>query len=465
MMIVLVALLAACTAQTAESDADSWWWTTDHWRDDTPRYNHSLDENDEPVSWGRSHLKDDYPDIEPSKYTRVFDKDFLEERAYLHPPGFSDEPCVPGALMLDPYRCFAGGGFGVVTHGRLAVTVEGLGCRVVDVAAKAPVWWSEGKDHDDKDPNRRVTINKNFIRDHLFEYKNLRILEDAVEAWPDPEIVRHVPLLVDMRPIEFEELRNAVQYEDDRHNRKCFPYNSWGLIDHARYFPIILTAIVPGDMSLFRLLHSKTREWDDITEQEVEVYGRPERLRRRYPQYANELIDIFIGIAKGWKILHNASLIHRDLCVPGKNMLVRRDSRGVTGTIIDVGGAYYCPKPEQQDALAFAKKIEMYQYGNMIYQSCFGRRPHTRIKFHHNECGYDHRDADTYRKTHAETHEMRPEYFRCTNGKVVKTLLDGLFNPVLESRPATLTWDDVIKLLEHVKDQQGHWHIQDDRND
>ena len=65
-------------------------------------------------------------------------------------------------------------------------------------------------------------------------------------------------------------------------------------------------------------------------------------------------------------------MIHRDLKLPGKNILVRHNAStgGLESVVIDFSAAQICEGPQGDDGRA----LETVSFGNMLAFLCFGVR-------------------------------------------------------------------------------------------
>ena len=83
--------------------------------------------------------------------------------------------------------------------------------------------------------------------------------------------------------------------------------------------------------------------------------------------------ELLLGACRGLAALHAARIVHRDLTEPGKNIIVKRDGRGLTAAMIDFSQAERCPSGHG----AAARAIDMFGFGNLLWYVCFGRVAHS----------------------------------------------------------------------------------------
>eukprot|EP00736_Rhodelphis_marinus_P004939 Rmarinus@m.17812 len=122
-----------------------------------------------------------------------------------------------------------------------------------------------------------------------------------------------------------------------------------------------------GDEDFFRYVQMQDKKKKDGEK----VFSSPKHLMSHNIKVTQNLFDVVIGAASGMRELHRIDIIHRDLYVPGKNMLVKYDSQGTTVMVHDLGCSRRCLKAADRGSAA--KAIEMYQFGNILYMLCTRR--------------------------------------------------------------------------------------------
>ena len=65
--------------------------------------------------------------------------------------------------------------------------------------------------------------------------------------------------------------------------------------------------------------------------------------RRVVSKQSTAAWDLLIGLARGYERMHEAMVVHRDLVLSGKNVLLKSDKAGITSVLMDFSAARKCP--------------------------------------------------------------------------------------------------------------------------
>ena len=112
-----------------------------------------------------------------------------------------------------------------------------------------------------------------------------------------------------------------------------------------------------------------------VSRREQEMYFKAllKRIREpasRYREPTNAAFDVLIGLAWGMRRMQGLNVVHRDLVEPGKNVLLKRDGRGLTAALIDFSQAEACVTGRNG---AGARAVDMFSFGNVLHFACYGR--------------------------------------------------------------------------------------------
>lgn len=174
--------------------------------------------------------------------------------------------------------------------------------------------------------------------------------------------------------------------------------------------------------------------------------------------------DVLVGLARGMRRLHGRRLIHRDLTEPGKNVMIKRDARGLTSALVDLSQAERCGEGRG----AGARAIEAYAFGNVLYFACYGRVRHT-VAWTKYSCDLPRQGLLELQQQHAADQPAGPadaeaHFNRCTSA--LQPQLDALmrycWQPTLDAADALLrpaqrdghsnhSWDVVIEQLQAMR--------------
>eukprot|EP00736_Rhodelphis_marinus_P013320 Rmarinus@m.3659 len=190
------------------------------------------------------------------------------------------------------------------------------------------------------------------------------------------------------------------------------------------------------------------------------------KYRQKYKEVSNAMLDVFIGVAKGHQFLHSLDIVHKDLDVIGKNILVKKDEKGPTAMFIDFGVSVRCNKEKDYKGVG-GKAIEMYEFGNMIYKGCFGVDVYpTGGNATHNTFRCSASQSETgltkIRKAHQGNHKPffdAKAKAQCRELESYKEIMELLWSPVVNSatdvgKLQSTTWEDIIAKLESIKKKQ-----------
>lgn len=92
----------------------------------------------------------------------------------------------------------------------------------------------------------------------------------------------------------------------------------------------------------------RLREWQmALFQTKVEKARRDAGLtvpqRRVVSKQSTAAWDLLIGLARGYERMHEAMVVHRDLVLSGKNVLLKSDKAGITSVLMDFSAARKCP--------------------------------------------------------------------------------------------------------------------------
>ena len=79
--------------------------------------------------------------------------------------------------------------------------------------------------------------------------------------------------------------------------------------------------------------------------------------------------DAFIGLARGYRVVHGNGIVHRDLVVPGKNVMIKNDRAGLTSSIMDFSAAEACA----EGSGSLPRAIDAFYFGEVLTHLCHGR--------------------------------------------------------------------------------------------
>jgi len=209
--------------------------------------------------------------------------------------------------------------------------------------------------------------------------------------------------------------------------------------------------------------------------------ARASEVLRPYEDALPFLSGLLLGVSRGLAAMHRARVVHRDLTEPGKNVLLKRDSLGLTAALIDLSQAERCPSGRG----AAARALDMYGFGNLLYFACYGRVAHS-LPWTGYSCTGQLRGLEGLLAMHHRLHpagKPAPAHLlnRCHEHAVAT--MDGLMNycwaPALAAATAAVgggvsqagssapsrgvgeaaarvnhTWDEVIRQLEALREQR-----------
>eukprot|EP00735_Rhodelphis_limneticus_P013997 TRINITY_DN7971_c0_g1::TRINITY_DN7971_c0_g1_i1::g.15556::m.15556 TRINITY_DN7971_c0_g1::TRINITY_DN7971_c0_g1_i1::g.15556 ORF type:complete len:497 (-),score=69.12,Pkinase/PF00069.20/1.9e-07,Pkinase_Tyr/PF07714.12/0.37,Pkinase_Tyr/PF07714.12/0.0013,Kdo/PF06293.9/0.085 TRINITY_DN7971_c0_g1_i1:216-1706(-) len=227
----------------------------------------------------------------------------------------------------------------------------------------------------------------------------------------------------------------------------------------------------PAFWSVLRAHVLVNRKWE---------IGRPHEVETKYPKYYHHFYDVMLGIAEGLSAIHSVSIAHKDLDVSGKNILLKEDDKGVTAYLMDLGVSEQCLSGAYWKLI---QKIEMYEFANTLYLSCYrrdvfldgGEVHHPNLKCSQSKVTSD--AMQTLRQHHAANHvgalldsvvgngdkagarfHINPDgsgvhvTSQCRQDVLMDELMYDIWQPVLNETLPIYPWDKVIQRLTALRD-------------
>ena len=173
--------------------------------------------------------------------------------------------------------------------------------------------------------------------------------------------------------------------------------------------------------------------------------------------------ELLLGLAHGMRAMHARRVVHRDLTEPGKNVQLKRDSRGLTTALVDFSQSEQCAPATRGEGGgggggsggggggAGARAIDTYAFGNVLYFACYGRVRRT-VPWTKHSCDLPRQGLLELRARHAADRPAGPADAAATFNRCATALqpqLDELmrycWQPALDAADALLAKPDASR--------------------